>query len=181
MAETSRNTAIYTAGEALFAPVQCDGIDAVALRTEASEWPSSRPIAMERVCEGLVFATRPLDRVCDAMARHYAIGKRGPLILMLVKRGVREPNELARVLSCSRSLMTSELARIADSHLTTTEKCPDDARRNQLSLTGAGHEAAEAVHQAMIAVLEENLCGYSPEALEQFAAMLRDARVIRAS
>lgn len=131
---------------------------------------------LQYVIEGLMYAPRPVHAAMQSATHRYKLAPKGAYILTLLDQGITFPAELALALRISKSMITKELARLAEAGLISVSMDDADKRRSALSLTAAGKQACEDVRKSMTHMLRRNLGRYSPEQVRLLADMLRDAR-----
>ncbi len=128
------------------------------------------------VCEGISYASRPIDRVSQQISQDLRLGRRGHSILALLTRGLRYPHELASVFQVGRSLISSELAKLSAAGLIISTPGERDRRRTELTLTAKGASLSELFTTGMLTAIQQNLQAYSKEDLQLFSKMLSDVR-----
>jgi DNA-binding MarR family transcriptional regulator len=128
------------------------------------------------VCEGISYASRPIDRVSQQIGQNFKLGRRGPAILALLTRGLRYPHELASIFQVGRSLISSELAKLIAAGLIISTPGESDRRRTELTLTQKGASVSELFTTGILTDIQQNLQAYSNEDLQLFSTMLNDVR-----
>jgi DNA-binding MarR family transcriptional regulator len=96
---------------------------------------------------------------------------------MLINIGETYPLDLARVFKVGRSLITSELTRLSDAGLITSDQSTTEGRRVQLKLTAAGSGVQRRVKRELSRLVFERLGGYTREEILLCARMMRDFRL----
>lgn len=129
------------------------------------------PALLSRIVTGLAFAQRPINTAASVITDRFDLGPRGAFILSLIDKGVEFPKDLALVLRIGRSLVTAELARLADAGLITS-KAGDDRRRSLLQLTPLGTQAAIEFRNRVADLVQTRLASYSSDQVDMFASML---------
>lgn len=132
------------------------------------------------LAQGLTFAQRPLKRATEKVTERYSLGPRGAWMLNIINAGISLPNELSQLLNIGRSLVSAELARLAEAGLITSEPGPTDRRTTVLSLTEAGQQAHAEVRNETMRILTEALNSYSPAQIRLMSRMLQDLRAASA-
>lgn len=129
------------------------------------------PVLLSRIVAGLVFAQRPINAAGSAVTERYSLGPRGAFILSLIDKGIEYPKDLALMLRIGRSLVTAELARLADAGLIAAQT-GDDRRRSLLRLTPLGSEVTAEFRARVADLVLTRLAAYSRDQVELFATML---------
>lgn len=128
------------------------------------------------LCEGFSFASTPLKTANQAVTSEYALGPRGAWMLMLIHSGTIYPLDIAAMFRVGRSLITAELARLAEAGLIVTRPGRADRRRTELMLTPLGVEARHRVAQQLSDLVTDRLAAYSRDEILLCARLLRDMR-----
>ncbi len=96
----------------------------------------------------------------------------GVLLMILTERGDTAA-VLARGMECDTGSMTRMLDRLEAKGLIVRTRSTDDRRRIQLELTPTGKRRAERLVNAIVAVLNRHLEGFTVDELELFKSFLR--------
>lgn len=128
------------------------------------------------LAHGLAFAPQSLHKAIAGVTKHHDLGPRGAWILNLIDIGVVFPHELAEMLRIGRSLVSAELARLAEAGLVTSQPGARDRRRTELALTESGKVVRQEVQAALAALITGALAHYTPEELRLCARLLSDMR-----
>jgi DNA-binding MarR family transcriptional regulator len=123
---------------------------------------------------GMAFASGPLHFATDAVTERFDLGPRGTWVLNLVAIGLNHPHELAAVLGIGRSLVSAELARLAEAGLIVSHPGENDRRRSELALTRVGEAALEEVRAELARLVSESLGHYTPAELRLCSRILAD-------
>jgi DNA-binding MarR family transcriptional regulator len=123
---------------------------------------------------GMAFASGPLHRATSGVTQRYDLGPRGTWVLNLVSNGINHPHELAEMLRIGRSLVSAELARLAEAGLIDARKGKGDRRRSELALTPIGEAALKEVRSELAQLVTESLGHYEPEELRLCGRILAD-------
>ena len=126
------------------------------------------------ICEGFVFATRPMRVAIKEVTSRYSLGPRGAWLLLLISNGNRYPLDLANMFRIGRSLITAELAQLTEAGLVTSRRSKLDGRRMELTLTQPGIDACASVRGSLSDLVNERLHAYSRDELLLCARILHD-------
>lgn len=128
------------------------------------------------LCEGLAFGPRLLKLATCAVTSEYSLGPRGAWILVLISKGIVYPLEVSKFFRVGRSLVTSELARLAQAGLISHKTSAQDRRRIELALTPLGQEALRRIRDDLSTAIADRLSGYSRDQILLLTNMLQDIK-----
>ncbi len=126
------------------------------------------------LCEGMSFASRPMELSVKDINEEYGLGPRGAWITILIASGQMYPLSLAEIFRVGRSLITAELTRLADAGLIEYAQSAEDGRRVELRLTSAGNAVQRRVRDQLSKLVLRRLQGYRREDVLLCAQILRD-------
>ena len=129
---------------------------------------------ISQFCNLVGMAPRILTQSREAVTEKYDLGPRGAWILGLAKRGVNSPSKLTDVLCIQRSLVTHELARLAEAGLILTERNPEDGRRLVVQLTAKGRRVCKELESAVEEFVLGRFAGLGREELLTLLHALRE-------
>ena len=129
------------------------------------------------LCEGLSLASRPMGLAVKEITEEYSLGPRGAWITILITTGQIYPLDLAKLFRVGRSLITAELARLADAGLLEYEQNAQDGRRTMLKLTTRGNTVQRRVKEELSKLVLRRFAAYTREEVLLCARMLHDFRV----
>ncbi|PLK26207.1 MarR family winged helix-turn-helix transcriptional regulator [Novosphingobium sp. TH158] len=141
--------------------------------------PESGPLTWDDyglLAQGLAMAARPLHLATRTVTERYSLGPRGAWLLNLINAGIVFPHELAEVFGIGRSLISSELSRLAEAGLIESRPGATDRRRTELALTELGNREMLAIRAGIEKNLAEALADYSAEEIRLCARMLGTLR-----
>jgi len=123
-------------------------------------------------CQAVSASRHQLRNAVRGITNDYDLGPRGPWIIGIVGKQPTSPHQLADFLAVGRSMITAELARLADAGLIEQARVESDARRSLISLTPLGMQVMERLARDVGAFLAQRLRGYSREEVMLCARML---------
>lgn len=158
--------------------------DAILKRIGDDAWahaklPAGAPLTWDDLgllCQGLVFASRPIMAATREVTERNSLGPRGAWLINLINAGVVFPHELSEVMGIGRSLMSAELARLTEAALITSKPGATDKRRSELALTPKGKVELKFIHGEIDRILRAGLAKYTADEVRLFTRMLRDMR-----
>lgn len=118
---------------------------------------------IDLVCEGISYASRPIDRVFQQIGQSFKLGRRGPSILALLSRGLHYPHELASIFQIGRSLISWELAKLIAAGFIISTPGESDRRRTELTLTEKGANVSELFTTGILTAISSRAYKHTPK------------------
>jgi hypothetical protein len=115
-------------------PVRDAILNRIGEKASHIERPAGAPLTWDDIgllCQGLVFAQRPIMAATRDVTERNSLGPRGAWLLNLISAGVNFPHELSEVMGIGRSLMSAELVRLTDAGLIISKPGATDKRRTE--------------------------------------------------